>query len=74
MEYLRDRGTNLSAAKVHERVAAGFAALETFVDDVMQAEARVPAIPGEWTVQEVVDHLEFFTARAQAIIGDEEIA
>ena len=57
MEYLRDKGTKLTAAKVHERVAAGFAALEAFLDGVTEAEARVRALPGEWTVQEVVDHL-----------------
>jgi DinB family protein len=57
MEYLRDKGTKLAAAKVHERVAAGFAALEAFLDGVSEAEARTRALPGEWTVQEVVDHL-----------------
>ena len=33
-EYLDDKGTRLTAAKVHERVAAGFAALEAFLDGV----------------------------------------
>lgn len=57
MEYLRDKGTNLTAAKVHERVAAGFTAVEAFLDGVTEAEARVRALPGEWTIQEVADHL-----------------
>ena len=57
MEYLRDKGTRLAAARVHERVAAGFAALEEFLDGVTDAEARVRALPGEWSIQEVADHL-----------------
>lgn len=56
-EYLRDKGSRLTAAKVHERVAAGFAALEAFLDGVTEAEAGVRALPGEWSIQEVVDHL-----------------
>jgi hypothetical protein len=56
-EYLDDKGTRLTAAKVHERVAAGFAALEGFLDGVTAAEAGVRALPGEWSIQEVVDHL-----------------
>ena len=56
-EYLHAKGTRLAAPQIHERVAAGFAALETFLDGVTEAEARVRAIPGEWTIQEVVDHL-----------------
>jgi hypothetical protein len=57
MEYLRDKGTRLAAAQVRERVAAGFAALEGFLDGVTEAEARVRALPGEWSIQEVADHL-----------------
>ena len=57
MEYLRDKGTRLAAPQVHERVAAGFAALESFLDGITEAEARVPALPGEWSIQEVADHL-----------------
>jgi len=56
-EYLHDKGTCLTAAKVHERVAAGFAALEAFLDGVTEEEARVRALPGEWSIQEVADHL-----------------
>jgi DinB superfamily len=57
MEYLRDKGTRLTAAQVHERVAAGFVALEGFLDGVTEAEVRVRALPGEWSIQEVADHL-----------------
>ena len=56
-EYLHQKGTLLPAVQIHERVGAAFAALETLLDGVTEAEARVRAIPGEWTIQEVVDHL-----------------
>jgi len=56
-EYMHQKGTLLPAAQVHERVGAAFAAMETLLDGVGEAEARARAIPGEWTVQEVVDHL-----------------
>jgi len=56
-EYLHAKGTRLAAPQIHERVAAGFAALEEFLDGVTEAEAHARALPGEWTIQEVVDHL-----------------
>ncbi len=56
-EYMHQKGTLLPAAQVHERVGAAFAAMETLLDGLGEAEARARAIPGEWTVQEVVDHL-----------------
>ena len=57
MEYLRDKGSRLAASQVYERVAAGFAALESFLDGITEAETRVRALPGEWSIQEVADHL-----------------
>ena len=56
-EYLHQRGTLLPAAEIHERVAAAFAAMEALLDGVSAAEARTRALPAEWTVREVVDHL-----------------
>ena len=56
-EYMYQKGTLLPAARVHERVSAAFAAMETLLDGVGEAEARARTLPGEWTVQEVVDHL-----------------
>ena len=56
-EYMHQKGTLLAAAQVHERVGAAFAAMETLLDGVGEPEARARTIPGEWTVQEVVDHL-----------------
>jgi hypothetical protein len=57
MEYLNTKGTQLPAAQIHERVGAAFAALEAALDGIAEAEARRQALPGEWTIQEVVDHL-----------------
>jgi hypothetical protein len=57
MEYLRDRGTRLPAARIAERVGAAFQALDAALVPVTDEEARRRTLPGEWTVQEVVDHL-----------------
>jgi hypothetical protein len=56
-EYLKARGTLVAPAVIHERVAAAFTALETFLDTVPVAQAAAPGPPGEWTIQEIVDHL-----------------
>jgi len=56
-EYLHQKGTLLPASEIHERVGAAFAAVEALLDGVKAEEARTRSIPGEWTVQEVVDHL-----------------
>jgi hypothetical protein len=56
-DYLRTRGTQAPAAEVRERVGAAFAALDTFLAGVTPEQARVRTLPGEWSVQEVVDHL-----------------
>jgi len=56
-EYLEQQGSRRSAAQIRERVAAGFSALEDFLDDVSEAEARARPIAGEWSIQEVADHL-----------------
>lgn len=56
-DYLRTRGTLAPAAEVRERIGAAFAALDGFLAAVGPEEARVRTLPGEWSVQEVVDHL-----------------
>lgn len=56
-EYLHQKGTLLRAPQIHERVGAAFAAIEAALDGVSDEEARARFLPGEWTVQEVVDHL-----------------
>ena len=56
-EYLDQQGSRRSAAQICERVAAGFQALEQFLAGLSEADARARPIAGEWTIQEVADHL-----------------
>ncbi len=56
-EYLHLKGTLLAPRVIHERVRAAFAATEEFLAGVSVAEARRRPAPGEWSVQEIVDHL-----------------
>ncbi|HET7876041.1 MAG TPA: DinB family protein [Methylomirabilota bacterium] len=56
-EYLHQKGSVLRPAQIRERVAGAFAALEEFLQGVSEEEARARPWPGEWTVQEIVDHL-----------------
>ncbi len=56
-EYLDQQGSRRSALQIQERVAAAFTAIEKFLDGVSAKEARSGAIPEEWTIQEVADHL-----------------
>ncbi len=56
-EYFETKGTRLSASTVHRRIAEAFGALDAFLEPIpAPAAARAP-IPGEWSIQEVVDHL-----------------
>lgn len=57
LEYLRRRGTEAPPTVLRERIAAAFAELDQVVGAVTAEEAARPGPPGEWTVQEVVDHL-----------------
>ena len=56
-DYLATRGTQVTAEVVHGRVAAAFAALDDVLAGVSPAQASRVTIPGEWTIQEIVDHL-----------------
>src|SRR5262249_1989314 len=56
-EYLGAKGSRPPLAQIRERVAAAFAAIEDVLAGVSEADARRRPLPGEWTVQEVVDHL-----------------
>ena len=57
LEYFKQKGTLLPARQIHERVRAAFAVTEEFLAGVSEADARQRPAPGEWCVQEVVDHL-----------------
>jgi hypothetical protein len=54
--YFRSKGA-LAPAAVREQIAAAFAALDAVLSTVPAVRAAVSTIPGEWSVQEVVDHL-----------------
>jgi len=56
-DYFKTRGTLVSAAEIRERIADAFGALETFLESVSSATAARAGLPGEWTIQEIVDHL-----------------
>jgi len=56
-EYLRTRGTLVASAVVHERVGAAFAALGDLLKTIPPEVVCRRTLPGEWTVQEIVDHL-----------------
>jgi hypothetical protein len=55
--YLREKGTLAPLAQIRERVADAFAALDALLDDVTESQARRAPGGGEWSVQEIVDHL-----------------
>ena len=56
-EYFAANGTQASAAQVHERVAAAFSALDAALAGVTAVQASRRPIAGEWSAQEIVDHL-----------------
>ena len=56
-EYFRAKASELPASVVRERIADPLRALEELVAPLTAAEAARATIPGEWTVQEIVDHL-----------------
>ena len=55
--YFKEKGTLASASAIHSRIAEAFEALGTFLEPVAAATAMRAAVPGEWTIQEIVDHL-----------------
>ncbi len=55
--HLRDRAARLVPTEIRARVGAAFAGLQTLVEGLSEAEARRRPAPGEWCLQEVVDHL-----------------
>ena len=55
-EYFRSKAA-LSPATVREQIAAAYGSLAAVLAEVPAARAPVRAIPDEWSVQEIVDHL-----------------
>jgi hypothetical protein len=56
-EYFATNGTEAPAAQIHERVSAAFAALDAALTGVTATQAARRPIAGEWSAQEIVDHL-----------------
>jgi hypothetical protein len=56
-QYFEEKGTRLPVAEIRTRLAAAFRTLEDLLATVDEATARRRTIAGEWSVQEVVDHL-----------------
>ena len=56
-EYFKEKGTLALASTVRERIAEAFDAFDAFLDPIPPTTAARVSIPGEWTIQEVVDHL-----------------
>ncbi len=56
-EYLRVKGTLAPGAVVASRVGAAFSALESFLDAAPPQLVHRRAWEGEWTVQEIADHV-----------------
>ncbi|HEX9822272.1 MAG TPA: DinB family protein [Methylomirabilota bacterium] len=54
--YFRSKSA-LAPAAVREQIAAAFGALDAVLAAVTPERAAVRAIPGQWSVQEIVDHL-----------------
>jgi hypothetical protein len=55
-EYFRSKAA-LAPAAVREQIAAAHGGLEKALAEVPAARAAVRTIPGEWSVQEIADHL-----------------
>ncbi len=56
-EYFATRGTQAPVAALRGRIAEAFESLETFLDTVSPDAAARRAVPGEWAIHEIVDHL-----------------
>ncbi|MBI3825961.1 MAG: DinB family protein [Candidatus Rokubacteria bacterium] len=56
-QYLALRGTRATVGQLRERIDAGLAALEAFLDSVPAALVTRRAWPDEWSLAEIADHL-----------------
>jgi hypothetical protein len=55
--YLLEKGTQAPLAQIRERVADAFAAMDALIEGVTAAQAFHSPGGGEWSVQEILDHL-----------------
>jgi hypothetical protein len=56
-EYFRTKATELPASVIRERVADALRSFEEFVLPLSAVQAGRTAIRGEWTIQDIVDHV-----------------
>ena len=56
-EYFRTKATELPASAIRERVAYALQSFEEFVRPLSASQAARASNRGEWTIQEVVDHV-----------------
>jgi DinB superfamily len=56
-EYFKTKGTSVPAPEIHARIADAFGTLEAFLEPISATTAARVGIAGEWTIQEIVDHL-----------------
>ncbi len=57
LRYLREKGSEASAASLRERIRETFASLEALLAGISEEAAKRHPLPGKWSVHEVVDHL-----------------
>src|SRR5262245_62882087 len=56
-DYFRARGTLVPVAEIRARLTDAFGSLDTLLTPISVEVAARTGIPGEWTIQEIVDHL-----------------
>jgi hypothetical protein len=64
LDYIRTRAAGLDAPRLRARVRAAAAEFEAALAGLDERAARRKAVPGEWTVAEVVDHVAQSTVRS----------
>jgi hypothetical protein len=68
LEYLRTRSQEMSAIAIREKIRKAAEELESALEPVTAAQARLHPMAGKWSIAEVVDHI----AQTQ-IRGTEEL-
>ena len=56
-DYFSAKGTLVPVAEIQARLADAFGSLDAFLAPISAAAAARTAIAGEWSIQEIVDHL-----------------
>jgi hypothetical protein len=64
LDYVRTRAAGLDAPRLRARVRAAAAEFEAALAGLDEGAARRRAIPGEWTVAQIVDHVAQSTVRS----------